>query len=67
MGALMESNKQAAAAGAVLLVLFCAFFWLGFYVGKSAARQTPAAAATETPAEQPAPPAERTGYRIASN
>ena len=52
---------QTLAAVGLLVVLFCAFFWLGFHAGKISVPRPGAAAAPETPSEtveQPAVPAE---------
>ena len=48
----IEQSRQYLIAGTVLLLVFCAFFWLGYFVGKNSAVQSPAPAATK-----PSPPA----------
>ena len=51
------------AAVGVLLVLFCAFFWLGFFAGKGSATQAGAGGAAPAPA---APEGERIEWRVAA-
>ena len=58
---LIEQSRQHLLAGAVLVVLFSAFFWLGYFVGKSSVVQS---AAPGSP--NPGPPAgERVLWRTA--
>ncbi len=49
-------DKHTLGAMSVLLVLFCAFFWLGFYIGKKAASNNASATAVEqVPTQQNQP------------
>ena len=60
---LFEGTPQMTAAVGVLLVLFCAFFWLGFFAGKGSATQAGAGGAAPAPA---APEGERIEWRVAA-
>lgn len=57
----LETNKQTLGAVGLLMLLFCAFFWIGYFAGKGAAK-APAAAAVQSarpvPVEKAAPAAE---------
>jgi len=66
---LLEGSRQTLGAFGALLVLFCAFFWLGFFVGKSSTTTPAATAAPVAPTkntEPTAPASQRTDWRIAT-
>ena len=56
----LEGTKQVLRATLLLVALFCAFFWLGFLVGKNSVPQTASA-----PARIDQPKAERLQLQLA--
>jgi hypothetical protein len=58
---LFGKGKQALAAVLLLVVLFCGFFWTGFFLG----RRSAARAASSVPTGATAKPAVPSGERVA--
>ncbi len=57
-------GKEALGVIAAMVLLFSAFFWAGFYLGRTSAPKTAAAPMVTQPA---APASERLQWRIAGN